>query len=110
MNTDGVTAYAGSFLSYGEQFGTLKARDAADVKPGDAVVWANTATDAAHVGMVSEVLPNGDVRVVNGNYNDDVEEKVSARSSVVSGMGIAGFVSPVPLASSASSTASAPQP
>jgi hypothetical protein len=97
MNTDGVTAYAGSFLTYGQQKGTLKDRNSPDVQPGDAVVWANSADDAAHVGIVAEVKPNGDVSVVNGNYQDDVEEAVSARDSQVSGMGIAGFVSPVPL-------------
>jgi uncharacterized protein (TIGR02594 family) len=95
MATDDVTAYAGSFLTYGQNHGTLKPRDSDDVQPGDAVVWARTATDAAHVGMVTEVLSNGDVRVMNGNYADQVEETVHARSSTVEGYGIAGFVSPV---------------
>jgi uncharacterized protein (TIGR02594 family) len=94
MRTDGITAYAGSFLSYGDQFGTRKSRDAAAVQPGDAVVWAHTATDAMHVGMVSEVLANGDVRVISGNYSDQVMETVQARSSLMGGYGIAGFVSP----------------
>jgi uncharacterized protein (TIGR02594 family) len=94
VKTDDVTAYAGSFLTYGQENGTLKDLDSTDVKPGDAVVWANSADDAAHVGMVSEVLDNGDLRVINGNYADDVEETVSKRTSQVSGMGIAGFVSP----------------
>lgn len=95
MKTDSVTAYAGSFLTYGDENGTFKSVDSTDVKPGDAIVWANTATDAAHVGMVSEVLDDGTLKVINGNYADDVEETVTERSSQVSGYGIAGFVPPI---------------
>lgn len=95
MNTNDVTSYAGSFLTYGQVNGTLKDPDSQDVQPGDAVVWARSATDAQHVGMVTEVLDNGDVRVINGNYSDQVEEVVQARSSTIEGYAIAGFVSPV---------------
>jgi hypothetical protein len=95
MSTSGLTAYAGSYLSYGASFGTTKSRDASNVAPGDAVVWAHTATDAAHVGLVTEVLANGDLRVIHGNWSDQVLETVAARSSLVEGYGIAGFVSPV---------------
>jgi hypothetical protein len=97
MDTTGITAYAGSFLTYGQQYGTLKSRDAADVAPGDAVVWGASASNAQHVGIVAEVLANGDVKVINGNYSDQVMVTTNARSSTVSGYGIAGFVSPVPL-------------
>jgi hypothetical protein len=48
------------------------------------------------VGIVAEVMPNGDLSVISGNYSDQVEEQVSTRDSQMSGMGIAGFVSPVP--------------
>jgi uncharacterized protein YijF (DUF1287 family) len=95
MSTDLITPYAGSFLTYGSANGTLKSRDSADVAPGDAVVWARTATDAAHVGMVTEVLSGGALRVINGNWGDAVQEVTTTRSSLVSGYPIAGFVSPV---------------
>src|SRR5262249_26998156 len=74
MDTSGLTAYAGSFLSYGQQNGTLKSRNATDVAPGDAVVWGQSASNAQHVGIVAEVLANGDVKVINGNYSDQVKE------------------------------------
>lgn len=96
MSTDGLTAYAGCYLSYGTEFGTLKSPDSPDVQPGDAVVWARTPTDAAHVGLVSEVLANGDIRVIHGNWSDQVMEMVYSRSTAVDGYAIGGFVSPVP--------------
>jgi uncharacterized protein (TIGR02594 family) len=96
MDTTGITAYAGSFLSYGQQNGTLKPRNATNVAPGDAVVWGVSASNAQHVGIVEQVLANGDVKVINGNYSDKVTETTNARSSTVEGFGIAGFVSPVP--------------
>jgi hypothetical protein len=46
--------------------------------------------------MVSEVLPNGDIRVIHGNWSDQVMEMIYPRSFLVDGYAIAGFVSPVP--------------
>lgn len=96
VDIDGLTAWAGTFFTYGEAHGTWKSRDAADVMPGDAVVWGETAARVAHVGMVTEVLANGDLVVINGNWGHRVQEQSMSRSTVVGGYGIGGFISPVP--------------
>jgi hypothetical protein len=94
VDINGLTAWAGTVFDYGAQHGTSKARDAFDVQPGDAVVWGQSTWAVAHVGMVAEVLPDGSLSVINGNWASAVQEQVMSRGSVVGGYGIGAFVSP----------------
>lgn len=68
----GLDASAISFYGYGTAHGTWKdGAYAANVQPGDAVIWAFSYGWAEHVGIVSAVGPGNQLTVVNGDFFDD---------------------------------------
>ncbi len=109
-DTSALNALAGSFYTYGEQFGTLSAEPAV----GDAAVFDyNGAGDAEHVAIVTAVNPDGSVTTVSGDWNGwgNTEAAFSSTSTVVlngpsylgslgtappvMGMTLSAFVAPV---------------
>ena len=67
---------------------------APNVEPGDAVVWAGSTNWAVHVGMVTEVLPGNQLRVIHGNWENAVKEVVLSRGLLINGAPILGYASP----------------
>jgi hypothetical protein len=91
----GLNGSPDSFLAVGRQRGTFKSGMNAAAAPGDAVIWGNGSPGAPHIGMVTEVLSDGRITVIHGNYEDRVHEgTISRQSDVGTGANIFGFVSP----------------
>jgi len=109
-DTSRLNAAAGSFYTYGEEYGTLSATAAV----GDAVVFDYHGGGVAdHVAIVSQANSNGTITTVSGDWNGEPgsEAHFASTSSVVSnapaylgevgaspaamGMTISAFVAPV---------------
>ena len=81
-DTSQLNALAGSFYTYGQEFGTLTAIPAV----GDAAVFNYDGYgDAEHVAIVTEVGTNGTVTTVSGDWNGQpgTEAQFASTSSVV---------------------------
>jgi hypothetical protein len=105
--TSGLSAASISFYTYGQSNGTFKSNVAGVVvKPGDAVVWANSTSWGEHVGIVTDVS-GSTFRTIHGNFdiqgNGNGDDKVYETGYVdrfyTAGTGapILGFISPVSL-------------
>ncbi|MET8761019.1 CHAP domain-containing protein [Lentzea sp. NPDC004782] len=103
VNTDRLSAAAGSFYLYGQQNGTLHTDASYVPQVGDAVVFNYYGAGRAdHVSLVDAVNSNGTIRTINGNFGDS-----PTTSSVqfatgggrvgqsVAGQTISAFISPV---------------
>jgi len=109
-DTSWLNALAGSFYTYGQEYGTLSSVPAV----GDAVVFDYDGTgDADHVAIVTQVNLNGTIKSVSGDWNGESgsEARWASTSSVVlnapaylgalgtnpavMGMTISAFVAPV---------------
>lgn len=81
-DTARLSAAAGSFYTYGQEFGTLSATPAV----GDAVVFQYRGAGAAdHVAIVSQANGNGTIETVSGDWNGEAgsEAHFASTSSVV---------------------------
>jgi plastocyanin len=105
--TTGLTQSSISFYNYGVNNGTFKSNVAGVVvKPGDAVVWANSTGWGEHVGLVTDVS-GSTFRTIHGNFdiqgNGTGDDKVYETGYVDrfyqagTGAPILGFISPVKL-------------
>jgi uncharacterized protein YraI/plastocyanin len=105
--TTGLTQSSISFYNYGVNNGTFKANVAGVVvKPGDAVVWANSTSWGEHVGLVTDVS-GSTFRTIHGNFdiqgNGTGDDKVYETGYVDrfyqagTGAPILGFISPIKL-------------
>ena len=70
----------------GQGFGSVDAlyswaqgagRTTQDPKPGDLIVWDE------HIGIVENVLPNGQIQTIEGNTSDMVARRTHSRDGVV---------------------------
>ncbi len=70
------TAFSGDFYYYGTSHGTLHS-GLSNPQPGDAIMFGsgpqNTST-SVHVGIIVQVLSNGEVISIEGNYNNQVSQ------------------------------------
>lgn len=115
VDTEGLDAAAGSFYTYGQNFGTLHSTPSL----GDAVVFNYQGGGYAdHVAIVIQVNADGTIETVSGDWNGDgdTEAAFSSTSLVVlntpaytdtvattpgaMGMTIAGYISPAPAGAS----------
>jgi len=111
VDTEGLDAAAGSFYTYGQNFGTLHTTPSL----GDAAVFNYQGGGYAdHVAIVIQVNADGTIETVSGDWNGDgaTEAAFSSTSLVVlntpayaatvgttpgvMGMVIGGFISPAP--------------
>ena len=87
------TAFSGNFYYYGQDHGTLHS-GLSNPQPGDAIVFGsgpqNTST-SVHVGIIEQVLSNGQVISIEGNESNQVK-RVGPYSP--SGRGAYAIVSP----------------
>jgi hypothetical protein len=60
--------YSGSLYTWAEEHGGHVLPPSARPSPGDAVFYGTGAGDSAHVGIVVQVLPDGEIVTVEGNY------------------------------------------
>jgi hypothetical protein len=100
----GLSQSSISFYNYGKANGTFKSNVAGVVvKPGDAVVWANSTSWGEHVGLVTDVS-GSTFRTIHGNFdvqgNGTGDDKVAETGYVDrfyqagTGAPILGFISP----------------
>ena len=103
---NGLTAYSYSFVTWGQQHGTFKAGPTNNPQPGDAVVWAISPTNSAHIGTVMAVRNDGWIKVISGNDgNEQVggqENWFNPATSSIDGDPIIGYTSPLASALAAS--------
>ena len=103
---NGLTAYSYSFVTWGQQHGTFKAGPTNNPQPGDAVVWATSPTNSAHIGTVMAVRNDGWIKVISGNDgNEQVggqENWFNPATSSIDGDPIIGYTSPLASALAAS--------
>jgi surface antigen len=106
LNTDRLTAAAGSFYLYGQQKGTLHTDAGYVPQVGDAVVFNYQGNGYAdHVGMVDTVNADGTIRTINGNWGNGGPGTTSVEygsgpgrvGQYIAGQQISAFVSPVGL-------------
>ncbi|WP_048876458.1 CHAP domain-containing protein [Saccharomonospora saliphila] len=64
--------YTGSFETWGRNHGLLTSKDA--IRPGDVVLYGTDYYNSHHIGVVVEVLPDGDIVTVEGNYGNQVKK------------------------------------
>lgn len=65
-------AYSGSLYTWTQQHGGKVLPRTATPAPGDAIFYGTGPTDSAHVGIVTQVLPDGELVTVEGNYANRV--------------------------------------
>jgi len=103
---NGLTAYSYSFVTWGQQHGTFKAGPTNNPQPGDAVVWATSPTNSAHIGTVMAVRNDGWIKVISGNDgNGQVGGQnnwFNPATSSIDGDPIIGYTSPLASALAAS--------
>ena len=103
---NGLTAYSYSFVTWGQQHGTFKAGPTNNPQPGDAVVWAISPTNSAHIGTVLAVRNDGWIKVISGNDgNGQVGGQnnwFNPTTSRIDGDPIIGYTSPLAYAVAAS--------
>ncbi|MEV4057242.1 CHAP domain-containing protein [Amycolatopsis sp. NPDC049688] len=106
LNTDRLTAAAGSFYLYGQQKGTLHTDPGYVPQVGDAVVFRYQGNGyAEHVAMVDTVNADGTIRTINGNWGNGGPGTTSVEyftgpgrvGQSIAGQPISAFVSPVGL-------------
>ncbi|MCW3017798.1 MAG: hypothetical protein JWN10_106 [Solirubrobacterales bacterium] len=61
-------AYSGSLYTWAREHGGKVLPATARPSPGDAVFYGQGPESSAHVGIVVQVLPNGEIVTVEGNY------------------------------------------
>jgi CHAP domain len=64
--------YSGSLYTWAREHGGKVLPSTARPAPGDAVFYGTGPGDSAHVGIVAQVLPNGEIVTVEGNYDGHV--------------------------------------
>jgi peptidoglycan hydrolase-like protein with peptidoglycan-binding domain len=70
------TAFSGDFYTYGVNHGTLHS-GLSNPQPGDAIVFGSgpqNVDTSVHVGIIVQVLSNGEVISIEGNYNNQVTQ------------------------------------
>jgi Putative peptidoglycan-binding domain-containing protein len=68
------TAFSGDFYYYGQNHGTLHS-GLSNPRPGDAIVFGTgpqSVSTSVHVGIIEQVLSNGQVVSIEGNYSNQV--------------------------------------
>jgi hypothetical protein len=60
--------YSGSLYTWAKEHGGRVLPPTAIPAPGDAIFYGTGPSDSAHVGIVAQVLPDGEVVTVEGNY------------------------------------------
>lgn len=64
--------YSGSLYTWTREHAGRVLPPAATPAPGDAIFYGTGPSDSAHVGIVVQVLPNGQIVTVEGNYDGHV--------------------------------------
>ena len=64
--------YSGSLYTWAEEHGGRVLPPTATPAPGDAIFYGSGPGDSAHVGLVVQVLPDGEIVTVEGNYDGHV--------------------------------------
>lgn len=60
--------YSGSLYTWAKDHGGKVLPPAARPSPGDAIFYGTGPSNSAHVGIVAQVLPDGEIVTVEGNY------------------------------------------
>ena len=64
--------YSGSLYTWAREHGGKVLPPSARPAPGDAVFYGTGPSESAHVGIVAQVLPDGEIVTVEGNYDGRV--------------------------------------
>jgi hypothetical protein len=64
--------YSGSLYTWVAEHGGKVLPPTARPSPGDAIFYGTRPSDSAHVGIVAQVLPDGEIVTVEGNYAEHV--------------------------------------
>jgi len=64
----GAYGYSGSLYTWAQGHGGRVLPPSATPAPGDAIFYGTGPSDSAHVGIVAQVLPNGEIVTIEGNY------------------------------------------
>ncbi len=64
--------YSGSLYTWAREHGGKTLPPTARPAPGDAVFYGAGPSESAHVGIVAQVLPDGEIVTVDGNYDGRV--------------------------------------
>ncbi|MBV1855279.1 CHAP domain-containing protein [Catellatospora tritici] len=64
--------YSGTFETWGRNHGLLRAKN--DIHPGDVVMYGTSYYDSHHIGVVVDVLPDGRITTIEGNYGNKVTQ------------------------------------
>jgi CHAP domain len=64
--------YSGSLYTWAKEHGGRVLPPTATPAPGDAIFYGTGPSDSAHVGIVAQVLPDGEIVTVEGNYDGHV--------------------------------------
>ncbi|HSZ13401.1 MAG TPA: CHAP domain-containing protein [Solirubrobacteraceae bacterium] len=60
--------YSGSLYTWAKEHGGRVLPPSATPAPGDAIFYGTGPSESAHVGIVAQVLPNGEIVTIEGNY------------------------------------------
>lgn len=64
--------YSGTFETWGKNRGLINSKGS--IRPGDVVLYGTSYYDSDHIGVVVEVLPDGDIVTIEGNYGNQVKK------------------------------------
>ncbi|BCJ75112.1 hypothetical protein CS0771_46560 [Catellatospora sp. IY07-71] len=64
--------YSGSFETWGRNKGLLRSKT--NIRPGDVVLYGYDYYSSKHIGVVVDVLPDGRITTIEGNYGNTVKK------------------------------------
>jgi hypothetical protein len=110
----GILPFSGSVYGWSYDH-TYVLPPSATPQPGDAVLFGtspDSTSTSTHVGIVDQVFPSGDISVINGDFDHQVEEPPPfppSQAASLSGAGepIYAYASPVPAQGAAADLGSA---